>query len=244
MREIPQVAIDFVKRVEACRLKSYQDSAGVWTIGYGHVGPEVHVGVLWTQAQADSALASDLSTAAARLASVVNRPIIDDLTDNQYAALVSFVFNLGCDPKWTIWKVLNRAQYDQVPAQLARFVYAGKVKLNGLVNRRNAEIALWSTAEPGSSDEAPPSSFTRAEPTPPAPATGIPLHAQKPFLAVASAAVLGAPAGIKQVADVVAPYADKSHYVANAVELLATAGGAAAVAGVVVLWLQSRQAKR
>ena len=48
------------KAGEGLRLESYQDSGGVWTIGYGHTGPEVHEGLVWTQEQAEEALKHDL----------------------------------------------------------------------------------------------------------------------------------------------------------------------------------------
>jgi lysozyme len=52
-----------LKLDEGCRLRAYQDSRGVWTIGYGHTGPEVHEGLVWTQAQADAQLLVDVAAA-------------------------------------------------------------------------------------------------------------------------------------------------------------------------------------
>ena len=118
--------------------------------------------------RAEAWLREDLETAARRLGAVVSAEVVAELTEHQYAALLSFVFYLGASPKWTIWKRLNARQFDQVPVEMARFVYVGKTKLQGLVKRRAAEIALWSTEEPGSAPDAPPSSYTRAEATPPA----------------------------------------------------------------------------
>ncbi len=48
------------KRLEACRFHAFQDSGGVWTIGYGHTGPDVYEGLVWTQEQCDAALRKDL----------------------------------------------------------------------------------------------------------------------------------------------------------------------------------------
>jgi lysozyme len=250
MRAIPQLATDFVAEHEALKLASYLDSAGCYTIGFGHVGPEVHAGLRWSEDKCRAALAEDLKVARSRLYAKIKREVIEgDLTDHQWAALLSFAFNLGT-PGTTLWQRLNARQFDQVPAELVRFCYVtdpktkAKVKLQGLVNRRAAEVALWATAEPGSVPDDPPSSFTRAEDTPPAAADPVPVHKQPAMLATASAAVLGAPAAIKTVADQVSPYAATSHYVASVVEWLATAGAGAAVAAGLVLYLQHRAAKR
>jgi lysozyme len=258
MRAIPDAIYPFLIAQEGCKLTAYTDSKGRITIGVGHTGPDVHPGLTWTQKQADDCLRRDVSAARAGLYSVLKPQVFEPapkgLTDPQFAALLSFVFNTGTHDKagkpWTMWSLLNKGQYDAIPAQLARFVNVkhdgGTVeKIKGLVNRRNAEIALWSTAEPGSTeDEAPPSGETRAAETPPSPVETTPVHRQPAVLATASAAVLGAPAAIKTVSDTVSPYAQTSHYVQTFLEWLATAGAGAAVLGVAVLWLKSKQAKQ
>jgi lysozyme len=45
---------------EGLRLVAYRDSGGVWTIGWGHTGPEVCEGLVWTREQAVAALECDL----------------------------------------------------------------------------------------------------------------------------------------------------------------------------------------
>lgn len=66
-----------------------------WTIGVGHTGPEVHPGLVWSDAQIDAALAHDL----ARFEKAVNDPILYSkgvrLTQNQFDALVSMAHNVG-----------------------------------------------------------------------------------------------------------------------------------------------------
>jgi len=49
---------------EGLRLTAYQDSGGVWTIGWGHTGPEVHEGLVWTREQCAAALKHDLEGSA------------------------------------------------------------------------------------------------------------------------------------------------------------------------------------
>src|SRR5690606_20072430 len=126
---------------------------------------QVHAGQRVALSQARAWLAEDLKTAAARLRAVAAPQVIEELSEAQYAALLSFVFNLGADPKWTIWKRLNARRFDAVPAEMMRFVHIGRTRVAGLVNRRAAEVALWVDGE----GTAPPSSYSREEATPPAP---------------------------------------------------------------------------
>jgi len=185
MRAVPERALEFLKGHEGLVLRVYDDARpravlrpgaepdGTFTAGYGHTGPEVHPGLTVTREQAEAWLRRDAEQAAARLAARIGG-VVDELTEHQYAALISFVFNLGARPDWTIWKRLRARQFDQVPLEMMRFVNAGGKKLQGLVKRRAAEVALWSTAEPGSVDASPPSSATRTGDTPPTPADPVP----------------------------------------------------------------------
>lgn len=240
MRPVPDIAADFIKSKEGCALQAYQDSGTVWTVGYGHVAKDIHAGVTITQMEADAYLARDLATAAGRVASVVHEPNLLDLTDNQYAALLSFAFNLGVTSSWTIWKVLNAGHYDQVPGQLMRFVYCGGKKVQGLVNRRTAEVQLWSTDEPGSVPDQPPSSATREAPTPPAPA---PVTLTPAHIATAAVAAAGGVAeGAKQVTNLIQPYAAQSDLVQHALSYAATVGAGAAVAVALFAYLAHRRA--
>lgn len=198
VRNVPRLAIEFLVRAEALRTKAYLDSAGVWTIGVGHTGPEVHKGLIWTVDQCMGALAHDAREHAALLAKRVKPEIIERLSEHQYAALISFVFNLGANPKWTIWKVLAKGAFDQVPAQMKRFDKArvnGVLKsLPGLTKRRAAEVLLWETpdeqhpevafeaAQPLKSALQIPSSEIRRLETPPTPQPVKPLVDSKSFM--------------------------------------------------------------
>ena len=230
MRPVPQRAVAFVQAHEGCRLDAYQDSALVWTIGYGHTGKAVHPGLRISQRQADIFLKEDLATAAARLAGVVKPEAIARLSEGQYAALLSFVFNLGANRSWTIWKRVEAGALDEVPAQMARFVYAGGRKLKGLVNRRNAEIALW---HEDAADETPPSSFVRVEETPPAPAPSPPMQATS--LAMKAGAGVGlVGAAAEQVRQVVAPHAAAVPLLGKVLAVVILISVACSVAGLVL----------
>lgn len=134
-----------IKKWEKLVLVAYQDVGGVWTIGYGHTGSDVHEGQVCTESEAEEWLRGDLQEAE----DCINAKVKVRLEQHQFDALVSFVFNVGCSAfaKSTLLRVLNQKQYDKVPAQLERWnkdrVNGKLVVVAGLVNRRAAEIALW-----------------------------------------------------------------------------------------------------
>ena len=239
-REIPKLAVDFVARFEGCELTAYRDIVGVLTIGYGSTGPHVTPGLTITTAKAKALLKDDLKIAADRITARIGS-VANDLTEHQYAALLSFVFNLGANPSWTIWKVLKARQFDQVPPQLLRFVNAGGKRVQGLVNRRTAEVALWGTAD----DDAPqlPSSATRSMPTPPTPTDTKPLFQSKSFVTAGATTVATAAAAVGQVSETINPFVGSSELVGRIVASLATLAAALAIATLVFAWLKKQKAR-
>lgn len=241
MRAIPKTAVDLVAKWEGCELTAYRDIVGVVTIGFGHTGPEVKVGQKITQAQAKALLTEDLKTAAARIYKRIG-PVADELSDNQWSALLSFVFNLGDGnpkkPEWTIWKVLKARKFDEVPAQMMRFVNAGGKRVQGLVNRRTSEVALWHEDE---ADEAPiPSSVTRSIPTPPTAIDSKPLTRSKSFMTAGATAIATGSAAVAEVSKTITPFADQSPIIGNMISTLAVVGAILAVATLVFVWLKKR----
>lgn len=233
-RPIPNTAVDLVARWEGCELVAYPDPAtgGVpWTIGYGHT-QGVRPGQKISMEQARSFLRDDLAGAAAKLLGVVKAPVLAELTDNQYAALLSFVFNVGANASWTIWKRLNARNFDAVPVEIMRFVNAGGRKMQGLVNRRTDEVRLWSLNEPGSTTENPPSSRTRIEPTPPTPLVQKALAKSKTLWAGGTVAAGGAVSGATQLQSLVAPQA---HYSAVAAKIAAFAAAVIIIGGIAIM---------
>jgi lysozyme len=136
-----------LKRWEGLRLKAYPDPGsknGVpWTIGYGHT-LGVKKGDTCTEAQADQWLKEDYD----RTVKVINKYVKVPLTEGQYGALVSFVFNLGEGQfaKSTLLKLLNKGNYEAVPEQLLRFKYNDGKVMQGLLNRRKDEVKLWNSS--------------------------------------------------------------------------------------------------
>ncbi len=241
-RPIPESAVRFVSEHEGCKLDAYQDSVGVWTVGYGHTGAQVVKGYAIAQSQALALLRADLAVAAQRLAVKVRADVLADLTESQYAALLSFVFNLGAGD-WTIWKRLNNREMDRVPMELMKFVNAGGHKVQGLVNRRAAEVVLWSTDEPGTVAETPPSSQTRANPTPPTPMDK-PVAASKTFWTAASVTVGGLVTGVQQIQALALQQAAHSGLVAKLASFAAVLIVGGGIAIMAFRWLDSRALRR
>lgn len=135
------LAADFVKAHEGCKLDAYRDSAGVLTIGIGHTGPEVIEGLKWTQERADQVLTSDLLKAEAQVTKLKTRL----LSDQQMAALISFVFNLGAGAlggSQLLVKV-NACQWLDAAHEFVRWDHAGGKELRGLLIRRLEEASLF-----------------------------------------------------------------------------------------------------
>lgn len=144
MREINQAGLDLIRSFEGLRLKSYKDSVGVWTIGYGHTRG-VAAGQTCTLDQAMDWLRRDLIDAEKAVASMVTHPI----TDNQFAALCSFAFNLGSGSllKSTLLKKVNEGRFEEAAKWFAPWNKAGGVVVGGLTSRRAAEAKLFLTPD-------------------------------------------------------------------------------------------------
>ncbi|MDR9777190.1 lysozyme [Rhizobium hidalgonense] len=123
------------------RIKAGDKIKGTLTIGTGHTGPDVRPGMTITSEQSTALLYQDLASFEAAVESAVKVP----LTDNQFAALVSFAFNVGAANfrSSTLLKKLNAGNYAAVPAELAKWTKSKGKTMPGLVNRRAAEAGLW-----------------------------------------------------------------------------------------------------
>lgn len=117
---------------------------GTLTIGVGHTGADVIPGMTITKAQSRALLRADLD----RFERAVETAVKVTLSDNQFAALVSFAFNVGTGNflKSTLLKKLNTgtpAGYAAVPTELMKWTKSKGKQMPGLVNRRAQEAALW-----------------------------------------------------------------------------------------------------
>lgn len=146
MREINQAGIDLIKKFEGLRLEPYFCQAGVLTVGYGHTGKDVRPMMKITAEDAGRLLQADLR----KFCFGVSEAVLVPLTDNQFAALVSFAFNLGLGAlrKSTLLKKVNAGEFDAVPGELKKWVNAGGAPSLGLIRRRKAEAELWGQHDP------------------------------------------------------------------------------------------------
>ena len=137
---ISKEGLSLIKKFEGCELEAYNCAAGVLTIGYGST-KGVKEGDTITQEEADKLLLHEME----EYEGYVNNLVKVDLSQNQFDALVSWVFNLGPAnlKASTLLKVLNGKDYDDVPAQIQRWNKAGGKVLEGLIRRRNAEALLF-----------------------------------------------------------------------------------------------------
>ena len=129
-----------IKKFEGLELEAYKCAAGVWTIGYGHT-KDVQEGDVWSESHADHMLEVELE----EFEGYINNNVTVALSQNQFDALVSWVYNLGPAnlKASTMLKVLNSGDYEGVPAQIKRWNKAGGKVLKGLIRRREAEALLF-----------------------------------------------------------------------------------------------------
>jgi len=141
---ISKEGIELIKNFEGCELKSYQDSVGVWTIGFGHT-KDVKEGDEINQEHAEFMLTEEMPEYEGYINNMVKVP----LEQNKFDALCSWVYNLGPTnlKNSTLLTVLNQERYKEVPQEIKRWNKAGGVVLNGLVRRREAEALLFEKKE-------------------------------------------------------------------------------------------------
>lgn len=144
-----------LRKLEGSRASAYRDVAGFWTIGVGHkltrdelMSGKVDIAgelVRWreglTVEQIDVLLEQDVRA----YERAVNSCVRTVLSQEQFDSLVSFCFNVGpsafCES--TLVRRLNAGQYEDVPAQLRKWIYAAGETYDGLARRREVEIERW-----------------------------------------------------------------------------------------------------
>jgi lysozyme len=132
-----------IEAFEGLFLDSYQDSVGVWTIGYGHTtaagGPPVHQGMMISRKEADDLLSNDL----ARVEYHVGKCITVPLEQWEFDALVSFDFNTGALRSGTVDDKINAGNKITAMDTLLLYNHAGGKVLAGLTRRRHAEKLMF-----------------------------------------------------------------------------------------------------
>ncbi len=146
MRRINQAGLELIKSFESFRSEPYEDEVDVWTIGYGHTQNVGRTTAAVTQVQAEQLLREDIAAAE----DSVCRLVTVGLSDNQYAAVVSLVYNTGTAPLRRMLGVkLNAGDYAGAAREFIRWRLAGGLVSDGLVRRREAERALFATPDTG-----------------------------------------------------------------------------------------------
>jgi lysozyme len=146
--------LDLIKEFEGCAkphpgggFGAYPDPASggdPWTIGWGTTGVDVKQGMVWTQDECDTRLASDVARFAAKVSSTLAGATTNQ---NQFDALVCFSYNVGIGnlQSSTLLKLHKAGDYPGAKAQFVRWNKAGGKVMNGLTRRREAEAALYGT---------------------------------------------------------------------------------------------------
>lgn len=138
---ISEKGLKFINQWEGSRLTAYQDQRGIWTIGVGHTGPDVTCGLTVTQEMVDSWLRTDTRAACQAIA----RNIDVALSQNQFDAIASFVYNVGVSAAVgsTLFKYVNRGLTDLAAAEFGKWNHVSGVVDAGLTRRRAAERDLF-----------------------------------------------------------------------------------------------------
>lgn len=145
MMQISDKGSSLIKQFEGLRLTAYQDSVGVWTIGYGWTQPvdgkPIRPGMTIKEETAERLLRTGL----VGYESDVSKLVKVKLTQGQFDALVSFAYNLGTRAlsTSTLLQKLNAGDYAGAADEFPRWNKAGGKVLPGLMRRREAERALF-----------------------------------------------------------------------------------------------------
>ena len=154
--KISKNGINLIKHFEGCPMKdgmvvSYRCPANKPTIGFGSLklidGSPVQDGMTITKDEAEDLLMHELNEYEGYINDMVTAP----LKQNEFDALVSWVFNLGPTnlSNSTLLKKLNAKDWQDVPNQIKRWNKVNGVPNDGLIKRRNAEAALFEDKEWG-----------------------------------------------------------------------------------------------
>jgi lysozyme len=146
--QISANGINLIKSFEGFVPKAYQDIVGVWTIGYGTTkidGKRVTPGMSVTEEEATNYLITDVRY----FEDVINRLVKVMINQNQFDALVSFVYNLGETnfAKSTLLKKINSLDFAGAQAEFIKWNKAGGKVVSGLTRRREAEARLFASLQ-------------------------------------------------------------------------------------------------
>lgn len=138
-----RAGLDLTEASEGLRLSAYQDTGGVWTVGYGHTGPDVYEGLQIVPEMAEDWLVQDIQKAEIAVQTYVKVR----LTQDQYDALVDFTFNLGAGAlkNSTLLRLLNQGDPASAGREFTKWDHDNGRVVLGLTKRRKAEYDLFIT---------------------------------------------------------------------------------------------------
>jgi lysozyme len=150
-----KAGVDLIKKFESCRLDAYPDpktGGDPYTVGWGATGRGIGRGTIWEQSQADARLMQDIG----ERETIVNNAVKVPVTQGQFDALVSIVFNVGAGSDHrdgiirlkdgrpsTLLRKLNARDYDGCADAFLSWISPGSNVENGLKRRRTAERCLF-----------------------------------------------------------------------------------------------------
>lgn len=139
--QISQRGIDLIKEYEGFSAAPYKDVAGYMTTGFGHLIKAGEVFGAISLVEAQVLLERDVAPAE----SCVNQHVSVPVTQEQFDALVSFVYNLGCSAFCgsTLLRKLNAGMYKEAAREFLRWDKAGGMEVKGLLIRRGKEMAMF-----------------------------------------------------------------------------------------------------
>lgn len=137
-----EILLKLIRDSEGCKLTAYQDSGGVWTIGWGYTGDTVKDKLVWTQEKADECL---LVVAMKSLDYALKiSPNLKTASPSKQAAIGDFIYNLGIGAykSSTLKKKVDEGRWSEAFIEIQRWNKCGGKVLAGLTIRRNKEATL------------------------------------------------------------------------------------------------------
>jgi lysozyme len=141
--QMSEAGLNLIKEFESCKLIAYQDVRGIWTIGWGATGNDVVESLVWTQNQADARLLQDVQNTVTH----VNSLVTVSITQGNFDAICSFAYNVGCGALAgsQLLRLLNSGNVSGASLEFPKWSHANGVVIPGLLRRRLAEQALFSS---------------------------------------------------------------------------------------------------
>lgn len=137
----PELASEFVAEQEGFEAEAYKCPTGHWTIGFGHAR-NVHKGDVITRSEAYDLLDRDLQRTQEELATLIHI----DINENQFIALMSFVYNFGLTKcrTYRLFGMINRSEWENVRTWWPKYCNPDDpVVTKGLRDRRMRELELF-----------------------------------------------------------------------------------------------------